>query len=114
MKSQVKSIFINPGKKGAMVQIALLEILYIEAKDHLINIHLQNEIISSNIVLKEILDALSNENFIRIHRSYIVNIDFIKSIENNKIHLKSNHTIPLSLNYREDLFQRIKDKTIKD
>jgi len=113
-KPPIKSIFINPGTKGTVTQIVLSEILYIETKDHLIEIHLQTETLTSNIGLQGMLDQLANDSFVRIHRSYIVNIDYIKSIENNNIRLKTNKEIPLSTSYKIELLQKIKHRTIRN
>lgn len=84
-KTPIKSIFINPGTKGAVTQIVLAEILYVETKDHLIEIHLQTETLTSKVGLQEFLNQLTNDSFVRTHRSFIVNIDYIKSIQNNNI-----------------------------
>lgn len=113
-KSPIKSIFINPGIKGAVVQVVLSEILYIEAKDHLIEIHLQTETLTSKVGLQEFHDQLANDSFIRIHRSFVVNIDQIKSIENNNINFKTGKKAPLSATYRHELLQKIKHQTIKN
>lgn len=113
-KSPTKSIFINPGTKGAVTQIVLAEILYIETKDHFIEIHLQTETLTSKVGLQEFLDQLANDSFVRTHRSFIVNIDYIKSIENNNIRLKTNKEIPLSITYKNELLQRIKHQTIRN
>jgi len=83
-------------------------ILYIEALDDYIKIHLEN--LKSLIVrqtLKSILEKLPKDNFIRVHRSYIVSLDKINKIENKTIIIKSIE-IPISNSYELDFNQAYK------
>lgn len=52
--------------------------------------------------IKEVLEVLP-ENFIRIHKSYIVNIDFIKEKYASKVVLKNNEELPVSRTFRPGL-----------
>lgn len=52
--------------------------------------------------LKEVLEKLP-PNFVRVHRSYIVNKNQIKSFNSSTVFLKSGHEIPLSRTYKENL-----------
>lgn len=109
---ELKSIFINPGIKGKVVQIFFTDIISIEAKGHFIAIHTQAETIHSKMSLTDISEKLPQENFIKVHRSFIINIDLIRSIAHNKIILHTNIIIPLNLNYKPELLTRIQPKTI--
>lgn len=110
---ELKSIFINPGVKGKVVQIFLTDLICIEAKDHFIGINTRTETIHSKMSLTEFMEKLTQENFIKVHRSFIINIDFIKSIAHNEILLNTNLLIPLSVTYKTELLTRIKHRTIK-
>ena len=57
--------------------------------------------------LKDFQDQLPPNKFYRIHRSYLVNVDRIESINNQYVFLRD-HQIPLGKNYREELLSRIK------
>lgn len=59
------------------------------------------------INLDNIEDALISKNFIRCHKSYLVNLNYIKKIENSKIITLNNNIIPISRSYlrkTKDLF----------
>lgn len=104
---EVKSIFINPGAKGKLVQIFFSEILYLEAKDHLVAINTQTEAVHTKVSIAEILAKLSLKNFIRVHRSFIINIDFIKSMDHNNVLLKTGANIPITSTHKSNLLKMI-------
>ncbi|MGV3509351.1 MAG: LytTR family transcriptional regulator DNA-binding domain-containing protein, partial [Sphingobacteriaceae bacterium] len=49
--------------------------------------------------------------FIRVHKSYIVSIDKIESIERSRIQI-CDKTIPIGDTYRDNFFKKIEDKNI--
>jgi len=62
--------------------IDINDILYIEAQDDYVSIHTDNQNYLKNATLKFYEQNLNNQTFIRVHRSYIVNVDYIKKLEN--------------------------------
>ncbi|MDL2303058.1 LytTR family transcriptional regulator [Dysgonomonas sp. OttesenSCG-928-D17] len=52
------------------------------------------------------MSELPYDNFLQVHRSYIVNIDHIQSIEGNLLNIGS-HKIPVAHNLRESTFNII-------
>ncbi len=57
------------------------------------------------MTLKSVLEKLSSQRFQRIHRSYIVSIDKIKSILNKKITLSNGTILPVSDSYTDFIQQ---------
>ena len=103
------SLFVKSEYK--MVRIFLSEIKYIESSNEYIKIHLVNdEPVTTLIRLKTIEEQLPKEKFMRVHRSFIVNLDRIKVIERNRIVFDHNIYIPVGEQYRES-FQAFIDKT---
>jgi len=77
-------------------------ILYIEGLKDYIKVFTDNEpkpIMSLN-TLKTIEQKLPEEQFMRIHRSYIVNLDKVETIERSRIVFGKNY-IPVSDQYKE-------------
>lgn len=103
------SIFVNAGIKGKIIQIEFAEVTHIEAIEHSVYFNLPTEKIATNISIKKIQDKLPTKTFIRIHRTYIVNISFIKVVEANQITLKNGVQIPLGDVYRNNLMSKIKE-----
>ena len=83
-----------------MVKINLREIEYIESLEDYIKINLLNsKPVLTLMTLKGVLEKLPAEKFKRIHRSYIVAVDKVKSILNRKVKLVSSAELPISDSY---------------
>lgn len=94
-----------------MVRIFFSEIKYIESSNEYIQIHLVNdEPVTTLIRLKVMEEQLPKDRFMRVHRSFIVNLDRIKVIERNRIVFDHNVYIPVGEQYKES-FQAFMDKT---
>lgn len=106
----IDQIFINPGVKGKLLQVHLCEITHIEALDHSICIHQLNEKTISNMGINKIQERLPENRFARVHRSFIVNIPQVRSIDANEIILRNNVAIPLGETYREEFFAKIQER----
>jgi DNA-binding LytR/AlgR family response regulator len=78
------------------VTIRPSEILYIEAYDHKNTIHTRNQKYHIYESINSLETRLKDEGFIRVHRSYIVNIDHIRKINNYMMTLDSNVELPIS------------------
>ncbi len=67
-------------------KIAYDDILYLEGLDDYVKIHLTNgKKITARISMKSILEKLPETQFIRVHRSYIVNTKHVSSIQNKTV-----------------------------
>lgn len=102
-------IFVKSEYK--LIRILLSEIKYIESSNEYIQIHLINdEPITTLIRLKVMEEQLPKDKFMRVHRSFIVNLDRVKVIERNRIIFDHNTYIPVGDQYK-DSFQTFIDKT---
>ncbi len=102
-------IFVKSEYK--LVRILLSEIKYIESSNEYIQIHLViDQPITTLIRLKVIEEQLPKDKFMRVHRSFIVNLDKVKVIDRNRIVFDHNTFIPVSDQYK-DRFQEFIDKT---
>ena len=86
------------------------DIKYIEGLGNYVNVYLTEKKITTYIHLKDFLEKLSAERFIRIHKSYIISINHIKSFENHQVKL-DDKTIPIGKNYRKDFIDLMKKRT---
>src|ERR1041385_5604577 len=98
-------IFIKSGYET--VKVVLGEIRYIEALKDYVQVFLKEKKIVSPMGMKEILAELPPDEFIRVHRSYIVPISRITSIGSRKIHV-GDKEIPVGDSFRKDFFERVK------
>jgi DNA-binding LytR/AlgR family response regulator len=98
-----KSILIRSEYK--LVKVLLKDIEYIESYDDFIKIHiLGNKPVLTLMSLKVIIEMLPADQFIRIHRSYIIPLNQITSIRNNRVQLRSTE-LPVGIRYKEDFLK---------
>jgi two-component system, LytTR family, response regulator len=95
------------------VQIKLSDILYIEGLKDYIKIYCENrpKPILTLISMKKMAETLHEPRFMRVHRSFIVQLSKIKVLDSSRI-IFGNTEIPISDGYKEKLFQYFNKKTI--
>jgi DNA-binding LytR/AlgR family response regulator len=92
--------------KERMIKITLEDILYIEADRNYCRIFTKNKDYLLATTLKIMEEKLSMQLFIRVHRSYVVNILQIDEVTESHV-IINQKAIPLSNALREDLLKRI-------
>jgi len=88
------------------IKIFLKDILYLEGLKDYVKIHTVEKKLLTLITMKKIEEKLPSSNFIRVHRSFIVALDKIESIQRNRI-IINNVRIPVGNSYKEDFYKRI-------
>ncbi len=91
-------LFIKSNKKSVKVKFS--DIQYIEGLGDYIKIHLKNSKLVTNLSMKKILGLLPANHFHRIHKSYIVSLDRIESVEGNLVAVNE-HKLPIGNSYRQ-------------
>lgn len=97
-------IFIKVDKK--MVKINIDEILFIEGMKEYIKVITLEKTYITHKSLTSLSEELPADRFIRIHKSYTIAIDKVKSIEGNRIQIQS-YTIPIGRNYSKEVKSKI-------
>ncbi|NAS30731.1 response regulator [Flavobacteriaceae bacterium R38] len=100
-----KSIFLNHNKKHT--QVAIDDILYIEAAGNYTKVVMVKETITLREKISDLLELLSDHNFLQVHKSFAVAIKHINSIEGNRI-LINEHIIPVGKLYKANVNQLLK------
>lgn len=86
------------------VSIPLPEIIYIEAMEGYVKIFRENgECTLSRIILKNIGSQLPERDFLRIHRSYIVQRSKIRRFNRREVELKNGKTLPIGRQYSAEV-----------
>ena len=105
-------ISVKADYKVSLVRIA--EIIYLESEGEYVRMHLADgSTITTLFRLKNMETALPAESFMRVHRSYIVNLRAIKAYVKGRIFLSDNEYIPIGENYKE-AFQAYIDKNFRN
>jgi two-component system LytT family response regulator len=91
-----------------IVRIRFNEIKYIEGMREYVRIHTtEGNPIMTLLSMKALEEKLPQRQFMRVHRSFIVNLNKINVIERNRIVFDSNVYIPVGEQYKEDFQQYI-------
>lgn len=96
-------LFLKEGRK--LIKIATDDILYIEGMKDYLRIHTKKTKIMILSNFESMIQKLSSENFIRVHRSYIVSLSKIDSLENNNIWIGEKN-IPIGISYKLEFHKR--------
>lgn len=97
-------IFVKVENK--LVRVELDNILYIEGLKNYVLIHTIQERIMSLQVMKQLEETLPPNRFVRIHKSYIVAINKINSVEKQQLVI-GDKIIPIGATYAEKFFQAL-------
>ena len=106
--SDANEIFIKKG--SALVKLKIKEIIYIEALENYVTLNTKNEKFTIHFTMKAIEYQLPSATFIRVHRSFIVNISLIKAIKDDSLDLiigNELRNIPIGHSFKEPLLNRI-------
>lgn len=100
-------ILIEKGK-AELVKVHVREILYIEAVNHQIVYHMQEEQIISRGSIAKLANEFSKFGFVRAHMGCLVNIRHIKYVDKKNIQMNDGTCIVLGGKYKEDLMKNYK------
>ncbi|MEO0895337.1 MAG: LytTR family DNA-binding domain-containing protein [Bacteroidota bacterium] len=92
-----RSFFLKGDKKHH--QIHTDNILYVEAYGNYCKVYLREEMILSHEKISNMEKLLAEEDFLRVHKSFLVAKDKIKLIQGNVIHIEE-HQIPIGQTYK--------------
>ncbi len=105
-------ISVKADYKVSLVKIS--EIIYMESEGEYVRMHLANgTCITTLFRLKNMEAALPAEHFMRIHRSYIVNLDCIRSYVRGRVYISETEYLPIGEIYKE-AFQRYIDSHFRN
>ena len=98
------SVFIKDGSR--ITKVDLPHLLYVKAEANYVDFITDKGNTLALISMKR-LEELLPSDFVRIHRSYIVNLRRITRIEDGQVHVDA-HTLPLGDSYRDEILRRLK------
>ena len=93
-------ISVKADHKVMLVKIS--DIDYVESESEYLRLHLNSgEVVTTLLRMKNIEPILTASDFMRIHRSYIVNLKHIKAFAKGRVFLNDKVSIPVGDNYKE-------------
>lgn len=105
-QKHLKDEFFMVNAEYATLKIFYKNILYIEGLKDYVKIFLPGQMILTKTTMKKIEERLPSEWFIRVHKSFIINMNHIERIENHRI-LINKERIPVSATYKDVFFKLI-------
>lgn len=98
-----KTVFFYK-KRKMEYQVPYQEIVYFQSDGRKVRIHTQSRVYEYNTKLSQILRNGIPENFLQIHKSYIVNLDYVVGRTYTRLHLKdADQRLPVSQPYRKEV-----------
>ncbi|CAM3414203.1 LytR/AlgR family response regulator transcription factor [Flavobacterium chungbukense] len=97
-------IFIKVDKK--MMKINIEEILFVEGMKEYIKVVTPDKTYITHKSLTSLSEELPADKFLRIHKSYVIALNKVKSIEGNRVQIQS-YNIPIGRNYSKDVKNKI-------
>jgi DNA-binding LytR/AlgR family response regulator len=98
-----KSIFVKSDKK--LIKLDFDTITHIEAYGNYIKIYTESMVLTPQ-TLSHFLKKIPS-NFIRIHKSFVINFNHLKLLDGNQVLLLNDTKLPIGKSYRKDILDRI-------
>ena len=108
MQTKIAKDFMFVRADRKMVKIDFQDILFIESLGDYVKIFTKDSTVITRETISNLEDKLIGENFMRVHRSFIVSITKITSYTNEFIEV-NNKAIPISRSYKEAVLQKLAD-----
>ncbi|MBS1746839.1 MAG: response regulator transcription factor [Bacteroidetes bacterium] len=110
LSGQEDYFFIKCNQKIEKIKVS--DVLYIEGLSNYIQVHTLKRKYITYLTFKGVEEQLPPHLFIRIHKSFLVSINAIKTIDGNEVILE-NISLPISRSYKDEVLARISDKMLK-
>jgi DNA-binding LytR/AlgR family response regulator len=104
LNRQEETLFVRID--SLLLKLNIDDILWVEAFGDYIKIHTVEKVHTTYSTLKNLEEKLPRRKFVKVHRSYIVNITKITNIDPSNLEI-NNTIIPISGTYKEDFLKRI-------
>jgi DNA-binding LytR/AlgR family response regulator len=97
-------IFVR--SNSVLTKIKIKDILYIQALGDYVNIFTTDKRYTAHVTLKGIEDKLPQDKFYRLHRSYLIALDFVDGVEEGTAYV-GNHPIPIGKQFKKELLVKL-------
>jgi DNA-binding LytR/AlgR family response regulator len=99
-------------ENGDFCKILYEDVIYFEGMQNYVRLHMKDsKVMIVSGTMKSIEAALPANDFVRIHKSYIISFSAIQFVRGNSIQIQTG-TLPIGLNYKENLMKSINNKKI--
>jgi DNA-binding LytR/AlgR family response regulator len=99
--------FVKGETKNKYLRVAHADVLYVEGLNNYVLLHLPSQRVATYHTLKELVETLPQPPFLRVHKSFIVNLDHVRLLDGNTLYVQDK-LIPVSDTYREALYRVVR------
>ena len=104
VKTLENFIFIK--ERDVFVKIELNDILFVESDNVYLNINTPAKVYVVRNKLENFLNCYAHHNFMRVHRSYVINVNHLQSLNNISV-VVGGHEIPINKTYKRELMAMV-------
>jgi len=101
--------FVKADRK--IFKVYFNNILFIQGLKDYVVMHSENQKVITAMNIKTIYDQLPKDMFVRVSKSYVINVKYIDSVDNNTVYMGANE-IPIGSIYRDFFFSEFVTKKI--
>lgn len=109
--NQKEFIFVKTDGKNKFQKVLLNDILYVESLQNYVCIHTSKEQIITHSSLKNVVESLPGNDFIQIHKSYVVALKHIESTDSFSVFMNGKE-LPIGATFKEAFFEKIEENKI--
>ncbi|MDX6188571.1 response regulator transcription factor [Flavobacterium sp. Fl-318] len=109
--SQKEFIFVKTDGKNKFQKVLLNDMLYVESLQNYVCIHTSKEQIITHSSLKNVVESLPGNDFIQIHKSYVVALKHIESTDSFSVFMNGKE-LPIGATFKEAFFEKIEENKI--
>tara|TARA_R110000772_G_scaffold191838_4_gene302790 strand:- start:106 stop:831 length:726 start_codon:yes stop_codon:yes gene_type:complete len=103
-------IYLKSGPKTH--RVALNEVSYLEKDGHYISFFLKDKKVVARLSMKDVFEVIPKTKFIQVHKSFIVSIAFVETIERHQIKIGGAY-IPIGKTHRKEVHEFFKSDFYK-
>lgn len=108
-------IVLKTDSKNKLYKVDFEDIVYVEGLKNYVSVITSTQKIVTLLNIKSLEDQLPKERFIRVHKSYIVSLNRVKSVDGNQVFLKDiKEPIPISETYKAAFFNLLKNQLVQN
>ncbi len=104
-------LFVKTDGKNKFQKVFLTDILYAESLQNYVCIHTSKQQIITHSSLKNVIESLPENEFIQIHKSYVVSLKHIESTDNFSVFINGKE-LPIGATFKETFFDKIEENKI--
>jgi two-component system, LytTR family, response regulator len=91
-----------------LVRIVLADLLYVQSEGNYLTFKEKDKKTVTRMTMTEALELLPSKNFMRVNKSYVVNLNHIQKIERHQVSVAEKEFVPIAANYHSDLMEALK------